>query len=101
MGLIDFLFGNKTKKIAQFVERGAVILDVRTRAEFNQGAISGSKNIPLQQLSGQLDQIKKWKKPVITCCASGMRSSSAAHMLNSNGIESINGGGWRTLAGKL
>lgn len=101
MGLIDFLFGSRSKKISEFIGRDAVILDVRTKAEFKQGAITGSKNIPLQQLGAQLGAVKKWGKPVITCCASGMRSSSAARYLKDNGIEAVNGGGWRSLQGRL
>lgn len=101
MGLFSFLFGNKSKKIQEFIEKDAVILDVRTKAEFSGGAIPGSKNIPLQQLSVQLSEIKKWNKPVITCCASGIRSGSAASILRNNDIEAVNGGGWASLQNKL
>ncbi len=101
MGLLDFLTGNKTDKIKDFTSRGAVIIDVRTKEEFRQGAIPGSKNIPLQTINSQINAIKKFNKPVITCCASGMRSGNAASILNSNGIETINGGGWSSLRNKL
>ena len=101
MGLLSALFGNRTKRIREFVSKDAVILDVRTKAEYNQGAIPGSKNIPLQQLSTRLKEIKGWGKPVITCCASGMRSGSAATILRSNGVEAMNGGGYYSLGQKL
>lgn len=101
MGLFSFLFGNKTKKIQDFVSRDAVILDVRTKNEFTTGAIPGSKNIPLQQISVRISEIRKWNKPVITCCATGMRSGSAAGILRSQGIEAMNGGGWASLYSKL
>ncbi len=101
MGLLDFLFGNKTKKIQDFKSRGAVILDVRSKSEYDNGAIPGSKHIPLQSVSSKVNDIKKWNKPVITCCASGMRSASAATILKSNGIEAMNGGGWFSLSKKL
>lgn len=101
MGLFDFLFGNKTKKITDFRQRGAIILDVRTQAEYDAGAIPGSKHIPLQQVNGKMAEIKSWDKPVITCCASGVRSGSAASMLSSNGVEAMNGGGWASLYKKL
>ena len=94
MGLFSFLFGNKNEKITDFVSRDAVILDVRTPQEFADGAIAGSTNIPLQQLSENMDVIKNWHKPVIACCASGIRSGNAAKMLRAQGIEAINGGGW-------
>ncbi|WP_271855078.1 rhodanese-like domain-containing protein [Patiriisocius marinus] len=101
MGLLDLLFGNKTKKIQDFTSRDAVILDVRSKAEYNSGAIPGSKHIPLQQVASKISEIKKWNKPVITCCASGMRSGSAAAILKSNSIEAMNGGGWQSLYQKL
>ncbi len=101
MGLFTILFGNKTKKIREFIERDAIIIDVRTKAEYDTGAIPGSRNIPLQQLSGRVSEIRKLNKPVITCCASGMRSGSAAGILKSQGIEAMNGGGWASLYSKL
>ena len=101
MGLLDFLFGNKNEMIKDFQNRNAIIIDVRTTAEYKQGAIAGSKNIPLQIINSRISEIKKHNKPVITCCASGMRSGSAASILKSNGIEAINGGGWASLNSKL
>lgn len=97
MGLLSFLFGNKNEEIKSFYTRGAIIIDVRTKGEYDLGAIPGSKNIPLQVINAKIKDIKKLNKPIITCCASGMRSGSAASILNSNGIESINGGGWKSL----
>lgn len=102
MGILDLLgFGNKTNEIKDFIERGAIIIDVRSTGEFATGNIKGSKNIPLNNISGKIEEIKKWNKPVITCCLSGMRSGQAASILKQNGIECINGGGWSSLANKL
>jgi phage shock protein E len=101
MGIMDLLFGNKSKKIQEFKSKGAVILDVRTQSEYLSGAIPGSKNIPVQQVHTKISEIKKWNKPVITCCASGMRSGSAATVLRAHGIEVMNGGGWYSLSKKL
>jgi len=86
---------------AELVNRGATIIDVRSKGEFDGGHIKGSVNIPLQTLEKHLSKIKK-DKPVITCCASGMRSASAAGILKSNGFKEVyNGGGWHSLQGKL
>jgi rhodanese-related sulfurtransferase len=101
MGILDFLFGNKDKIIEDFKTRGAVIVDVRTKGEFSGGAIPGSKNIPVQQIGNRVAEIKKWNKPVILCCASGMRSGSATGILKSKGIEAVNGGGWLSLSKKV
>jgi len=101
MGLFDFLTGNKADKVKDFQSRDAIIIDVRTKAEYDQGAISGSKNIPLQVIRDNISEIKKLNKPIITCCVSGMRSGNAASVLNNNGIEAINGGGWKSLQSTL
>lgn len=86
---------------AQLVQNGATILDVRTKGEYNGGHIKGSINIPLNTLADNLKKIKK-DKPVITCCASGMRSASAKGILKANGFNEVyNGGGWYSLNSKL
>ncbi|MFZ4544109.1 MAG: rhodanese-like domain-containing protein [Saprospiraceae bacterium] len=93
-------FGPKTDYKA-LLQDGAQIIDVRTKAEYQSGHIKGSVNIPLQVLSGNLSKIKK-DKPVITCCASGMRSSSAKSLLQSSGYSEVyNGGGWMSLQHEL
>jgi rhodanese-related sulfurtransferase len=86
---------------SQLKRNGAQIIDVRTPGEFKTGHIQGSINIPLQSLTGSLSKIKK-DKPVITCCASGMRSASAKNILKSAGFSEVhNGGGWSSLKSKL
>ncbi|UPT68075.1 MAG: rhodanese-like domain-containing protein [Sphingobacteriales bacterium JAD_PAG50586_3] len=86
---------------AELMAKGAVIVDVRTKAEYQGGHIKGSINIPLQSLQGGMGKLKK-DKPVITCCASGMRSASAKSMLQSAGfVEVYNGGGWQSLNNKI
>ena len=99
MGFLGGLFGGGAKKeqILDMVSRGGIIIDVRTAAEFAGGNVPGSKNIPLNTISAKANNIKKLNKPVIVCCASGMRSGQAASILKSKGIEVINGGSWRSL----
>ena len=83
------------------VKNGAQIVDVRTPGEYQSGHIRGSKNIPLQVLGSKLNVLDK-SKPVITCCASGMRSASAKSMLLQKGFSEVyNGGGWTSLQSKL
>lgn len=79
------------------IAKGAVIVDVRTPGEYAGGHIKGSVNIPLDGLQGQLQKLKK-EKAVITCCASGMRSSSARRILLANGFKEVyNAGSWYNL----
>ena len=85
----------------QLVKDGGVILDVRTKAEYQQGHIRGSINIPLQSLDNNISKLNR-DKPVITCCASGMRSGSAKMILRSKGFSQVyNGGGWTSLRNKI
>lgn len=102
MGLLDFLgLGNKSESIQEFIAKGAIIIDVRSPGEFAGGHIKGAKNIPLNEIGAKINEIKKLKKPVIACCASGMRSSQATSILKQNGVDTINGGGWQSLQSKL
>jgi len=96
-----FGIGSKTD-YAQLVKEGAIILDVRSRGEFESGHIRGSMNIPVDQLLNNLNKLKDKRKTIITCCASGMRSASAKNLLKSKGYSEVyNGGGWSSLQGRL
>ena len=98
MGLLDlFGFGKRKEELREALSKGAVIIDVRTPGEYASGHIKGSQNIPLDRIGGQVERIRKMNKPVVLCCASGMRSGSAKSMLKSKGIECYNGGGWHSL----
>ncbi len=102
MGLLSmFGLGDKSESITNFIEKGAVIIDVRTVGEYKEGHIKGSKNIPLDTISSKIEEIKKLNKPVIACCRSGMRSAQATSILKQNDIEVLNGGGWESLHRKL
>lgn len=101
--MFDFikkLFGGKTVDLKELYVNGAQIIDVRTPAEFSNGHFKQSKNIPLQELVSEMKKLDV-KKPIITCCASGMRSASAKSLLQQNGFEVHNGGGWASLQNKL
>ncbi len=84
------------------MSEGAVILDVRSHGEYVTGHIEGSINIPVNKLSENLNKLKSKSKPVITCCATGLRSASAKGILESKGYARvINGGSWQRLERKL
>ncbi len=83
--------------LAEVISRGGVIVDVRTPGEYAGGHLKSSVNIPLNELGRAMAKLDK-DKPVITCCASGMRSASAKAMLKSNGFAEVhNGGSWGSL----
>lgn len=93
-------FGPKVN-LGELYQQGAVILDVRTKGEYQSGHIKGSINIPVQVLQNSLSKLKK-DKPIITCCASGMRSASAKSILKNSGYTDVhNGGAWQSLQNKI
>ena len=99
---IKSLFGLEKTDYAQLVKEGALILDVRSKGEYAGGHIKGSINIPVDQLGNDLLRLKAKDKPIITCCASGMRSASAKNILKSKGFTEVyNGGGWGSLQNKI
>lgn len=91
-----FGFGEKVD-LGELIATGAKIIDVRTVGEFQGGHLNNSTNIPLDKLANNLAKLDK-SQPIITCCASGMRSSSAKSILKSNGFTEVhNGGSWTNL----
>lgn len=99
---IKNMFGMETTNFAELVKKGAIILDVRSKDEFSSGHIKGAMNIPVNVLQSNLSKLKDKNKPIITCCASGMRSASAKSILQNNGYTQVyNGGGWMSLNNKI
>ena len=99
---IKSLFGLEKTDYAQLVKDGAIILDVRSKGEYAGGHIKGSINISVNQLESNLNKFKDKNKPIITCCASGMRSASAKSLLKANGYTNVyNGGSWFSLQNKI
>lgn len=80
----------------QLIADGAVVVDVRTPAEFRGGHAPKALNIPLNQLSEITSQVNK-EQTVLVCCASGMRSAQAASVLKNQGYQVFNAGPWTRL----
>lgn len=98
MDFIKKMLGMKTREdFRTMIHNGAKIVDVRTPMEFQGGHPKGAINIPLDKLPHKINEIKRWNKPVILCCASGMRSGQARAFLSQHGVEAYNAGSWCNL----
>ncbi|MBL4642891.1 MAG: rhodanese-like domain-containing protein [Flavobacteriaceae bacterium] len=84
-------------EIKEYLENGAVILDVRTKMEWDEGHSDGAEHIVLNLIPLKLEEIKAFNKPVIAVCKSGGRSGQATQFLSSNGVDVINGGPWQNV----
>ncbi len=84
-------------EIKEYLNKGAIVLDVRSKPEWDQGHSNGAKHIVLNLIPLQIDEIKSWNKPVIAVCLSGGRSGQATQFLKNNGIDVINGGPWQNV----
>ena len=79
----------KPDEARALVERGALLVDVRTPEEFAAGHISGARNIPLDQVTARASALKPADAPVIVYCRSGARSALAKRLLKSAGRTDV------------
>jgi phage shock protein E len=80
------------------IEAGALVVDVRTPAEFSAGAYPGAINIPVDQVEKRLSEFGDRKRPVVLYCRSGHRAGLAKTVLEKNGFSDVtNGGGLKDM----
>ena len=98
MGFFNNIFGgSKNENLATLVNEGAFLVDVRSSGEFAEGNVKGSTNIPLDQVSSNLDKFKG-KEKIVVFCRSGNRSGQAKAILEQNGFTNVtNGGTWQNV----
>jgi phage shock protein E len=65
-------------------DNGALIIDVRTREEFNAGHVQNAVNLPVQLLERYYEQIPQ-DKAIVVYCRTGSRSQMAAEFLGKKG----------------
>ena len=70
------------------VEAGAVLLDVRSRAEFEAGHIKGAINIPVDEVGRRSGELKQ-DAEIVLYCRSGARSAQARSVLTAKGFKSL------------
>jgi rhodanese-related sulfurtransferase len=91
--------GNAVKKltIEEFdkarQEKGAIILDVRSPQEFNQGHVPGAVNVPVagpgsEEFEKRVGVIDR-SKPVLIHCMRGTRSASACQKMEKMGFTQL------------
>lgn len=69
-------------------QNGALLLDVRSRAEFQSAHAPKARNVPLDQLATRQRDVPAGRQ-VITICQSGGRSARAAALLRQQGLDVV------------
>jgi len=65
-----------------------VILDVRTKLEFDSGHIEGAINIPVEEIQQRLEELNL-DDEILVYCRTGVRSSKAMQILSNNGFSRV------------
>jgi rhodanese-related sulfurtransferase len=74
----------------RLLNQGALLLDVRSKTEFDSGHVIDARHVPQEDLAGSAETLKKYReKVVIACCESGTRSSAAARVLKAQGFTKV------------
>lgn len=86
--------GGATVSAQQLVQlvnnEGAVVVDVRDKAEYDQGHIVDSINVPHANIEARLDELKKYQdKPIVIACKMGQHSGSSGTLLRKSGFENV------------
>jgi phage shock protein E len=90
--------GADTAGVQDKIKSGALVVDVRTPAEFAAGAYPGAINIPLDQVERRLAEFGDHKSSIVVYCRSGNRSGQAKAILGNRGFADVtNGGGLRDM----
>jgi len=92
--LKHLLLGRASKEtIQEVLDAGALVVDVRTEAEFVGDHYENAGNIPLSRLAGRLGELGTKDRPIVLYCHSGTRSASAARILAQAGFTNVTNAG--------
>ncbi len=80
-----------SKEVTLLINREpAMLVDVRSEADFRAGHITNAINIPLDQIEVQINKItSNSKKNIIVYCQKGVRSAQEFRLLNKLGLPKL------------
>lgn len=96
--------GIDTPGALALVQQGALVIDVREQAEWDEGHLPQARLIPVGELGAHLAEIEQAAggkdKPIVVYCRTGGRSRVAKQTLERAGFTKVvNGGGYRAMTG--
>ncbi len=88
-----------TEAIQLINHKNALVVDVRTDKEYQQGHIMNALHIPLGVLEDRVQELQAYKaSPIVLVCRSGARSAQAAGKLRKLGFADVHNMGGGMLA---
>jgi hydroxyacylglutathione hydrolase len=75
--------------VMERLDRGLIVLDVRTAGEWEEGHIPGARHIMGGHLRGRLDELPDRDTEIAVICGSGYRSTVAASVLQRHGYTNV------------
>ncbi len=90
-GMPDGVFEVDATEAARLIsQQDAVVVDVRTGAEYAAGRIPNAKHVSIRQLPSSLGLLERYKgRPIVVSCRTGRRSASACAYLAENGFGEV------------
>ncbi|VAW87243.1 hypothetical protein MNBD_GAMMA18-1550 [hydrothermal vent metagenome] len=81
------------------IEQGALLVDVRTPQEYNQGHLDNALLIPHDQLASRVSELGDDKaREIVLYCRSGGRAGKAETILRQQGFNNVlNAGGYQDM----
>jgi len=79
-------------QVKDLIEKGALLLDVRTEKEFKQDALNGAINYPITQIAQKVKGLDM-SKALIVYCRTGRRSAEAKALLEGIGFKEVHNAG--------
>ena len=68
----------------------ALMLDIRSAADYKTGRILNAKNIPFAELSKRTSDLQQYRdKPIVLICKTGQTAASAANVLRKEGYAKV------------
>lgn len=78
------------QQVVQYLEQGAIVIDVRTEEEYKTGHFKDSKLIPYDQIENRIKELEQYKeKPILLYCRSGRRAGIAKQILEQYGFKNV------------
>ena len=95
LAVVSFLLLQRLTRVPpatarEWLNKGALVIDVRTEAEFREQHLPGAINIPLDRLGDEITRHAANKEqPLLLHCRSGARSSRGTSVLKRMGYQSV------------